>query len=245
MKYKYGLMEEDSSLIIGYFDSIIGLSDADISETVDDGDFNLRFTNFHFSYDFKQNCSSRKHFLSNLYILILDHCGYTVGRYYFVLNSRKVLSSSDLRDGRDVILDGYLPIALSMETLRLWDLGRELKQNNIWSHFTKRQREIWLEIIRNRISCGSSSFNSQDETNQTYYVDGRHVTDKISFYFALGESINGPGGYFGGCLDSLSDCLCGGFGVIPPFTIELYRFANKTELIENMVASRSLCNNLW
>ncbi|NMI02379.1 hypothetical protein HF638_00220 [Paenibacillus sp. SZ31] len=90
-----------------------------------------------------------------------------------------------------------------------------------------------MEIIRNRNNCCKISSNIQD-INQTYYVDGRNITDKISFYFALGESINGPGGYFGGCLDSLSDCLCGGFGVKPPFTIEINGFA-ECEIIENIL----------
>jgi RNAse (barnase) inhibitor barstar len=31
--------------------------------------------------------------------------------------------------------------------------------------------------------------------------------------------MNGPGGYFGSSLDSLSDCLSGGFGPAPPFEL--------------------------
>jgi RNAse (barnase) inhibitor barstar len=224
-------LDEDNSLIIGYFDNITGLS-SDISETADEDCYNLSFNNFLYSDDFKPKCSSRRYFIRNLYILILDHSGNTIGNYYFVLNSRRILTSSDLRDGQDVNLVGYLPTALSMETLRLWDLSRDLKQNNIWIPFTTRQREIWLGVLRNRIS---SSFNIQEKTNQTYYLDGRYVTDKISFYFTLGESINGPGGYFGGCLDSLSDCLSGGFGVKPPFTLEINRMAHKLELIEKIL----------
>ena len=32
---------------------------------------------------------------------------------------------------------------------------------------------------------------------------------------------NGPGGYFGGDLDALDDCLCGGFGLRLPITIRI------------------------
>ncbi|CAM3899999.1 barstar family protein [Tsukamurella strandjordii] len=46
----------------------------------------------------------------------------------------------------------------------------------------------------------------------TYTVDGRRVTDRDSFYSELGRAVNGPGGYFGGNLDALVDCLRGGFG---------------------------------
>nr|WP_307645622.1 barstar family protein [Nocardia uniformis] len=51
-------------------------------------------------------------------------------------------------------------------------------------------------------------------------MDGRAVTDIVSFYCALGETINGPGGYFGWNLDALWDCLRGGWGASSPFTLE-------------------------
>ncbi|WP_019201240.1 barstar family protein [Tsukamurella sp. 1534] len=47
---------------------------------------------------------------------------------------------------------------------------------------------------------------------KTFTVDGRRVADKESFYAELGRAVNGPGGYFGGNLDALVDCLRGGFG---------------------------------
>jgi RNAse (barnase) inhibitor barstar len=53
----------------------------------------------------------------------------------------------------------------------------------------------------------------------TYHLDGRFVTDVEGFYCAIGEAINGPGGYFGWNLDALDDCLSGGFGVHPPFRL--------------------------
>ncbi|WP_372446956.1 barstar family protein [Nocardia goodfellowii] len=51
-------------------------------------------------------------------------------------------------------------------------------------------------------------------------MDGQAVTDIASFYCALGEAINGPGGYFGWNLDALWDCLRGGWGASSPFTLE-------------------------
>ncbi|MEU7913245.1 barstar family protein [Microbispora bryophytorum] len=45
---------------------------------------------------------------------------------------------------------------------------------------------------------------------RTYDLDGSHITDKAGFHLAIGEAINGPGGYFGCNLDALDDCLCGG-----------------------------------
>ncbi|MFF2039052.1 barstar family protein [Kitasatospora sp. NPDC058170] len=52
-----------------------------------------------------------------------------------------------------------------------------------------------------------------------YRLDGRGITDRVAFYTALGAALNGPGGYYGGNLDALADCLRGGFGPRPPFTL--------------------------
>ncbi|MFJ2745937.1 barstar family protein [Streptomyces sp. NPDC087440] len=54
----------------------------------------------------------------------------------------------------------------------------------------------------------------------TYTLEGQHITDRSALFLALGEAINGPGGYFGGNLDALNDCLRGGFGATAPFVLE-------------------------
>ncbi|MCF2527021.1 barstar family protein, partial [Yinghuangia soli] len=52
-----------------------------------------------------------------------------------------------------------------------------------------------------------------------YELDGRNVTDEPGLYLALGEAVNGPGGYFGCNLDALVDCLRGRFGYTAPGTL--------------------------
>ncbi|MFB8026204.1 barstar family protein [Streptomyces sp. NPDC056465] len=46
----------------------------------------------------------------------------------------------------------------------------------------------------------------------TYVLDGSGITGLDSFWDAIGEAVNGPGGYFGRGLDAFADCLGGGFG---------------------------------
>ncbi|MFF3688547.1 barstar family protein [Streptomyces sp. NPDC002187] len=46
----------------------------------------------------------------------------------------------------------------------------------------------------------------------TYVIDGAGITGLDSFWRAIGEAVNGPGGYFGSNLDALADCLSGGMG---------------------------------
>jgi len=57
------------------------------------------------------------------------------------------------------------------------------------------------------------------------HLYGRHITDVPGLYLALGDAVNGPGGYFGGCPDALDDCLRGTFGYTAPATL-LWRDAS-------------------
>ncbi|MGW7435208.1 barstar family protein [Streptomyces sp. NPDC054849] len=47
----------------------------------------------------------------------------------------------------------------------------------------------------------------------------RRAPDSTRGLLALGEAVDGPGGYFGGCLDALVDCLHGNFGCTTPATL--------------------------
>ncbi|MGW0395489.1 hypothetical protein ACWDYJ_32365 [Streptomyces sp. NPDC003042] len=47
-------------------------------------------------------------------------------------------------------------------------------------------------------------------------LDGRHVTDVPGIYLAVGEAVNGPGGYLGANPDALAGCLGGTFGYTAP-----------------------------
>lgn len=60
-----------------------------------------------------------------------------------------------------------------------------------------------------------------DRSGVTIELQGNDFADIPGFYLALGHAVNGESGYFGACLHSLSDCLCGGFGLVPPFRLIL------------------------
>src|SRR2546421_5312984 len=57
---------------------------------------------------------------------------------------------------------------------------------------------------------GGANRGADRPAGTRYDLDGRFVTDVEGFYCAIGEAINGPGGYFGLNLDALDDCLSGG-----------------------------------
>ncbi|EMI40264.1 barstar family protein [Rhodopirellula sp. SWK7] len=81
------------------------------------------------------------------------------------------------------------------------------------------QRYSQLQAVR-EAWCRSAR-DVHDRSGGTIELDGREMVDIPSFYLALGRAVNGQDGYYGGCLDALSDCLSGGFGLVPPFTLRI------------------------
>ncbi|MEU8383922.1 barstar family protein [Streptosporangium sp. NPDC048865] len=80
-----------------------------------------------------------------------------------------------------------------------------------------RRLEEWLSVVYH---SGLWRAGRPDRpAGRTYDLDGTHVTDRAGFYLAIGEAVNGPGGYFGWNLGALDDCLRGRFGAETPFTL--------------------------
>lgn len=85
-----------------------------------------------------------------------------------------------------------------------------------WADLGTRQRGAWLDLVRTR---GCRRIHRDRPAGHVHELDGGNVTDEPGLYLALGEAVNGPGGYFGGCLDALDDCLRGAFGHASPATL--------------------------
>ncbi|MGW6274171.1 barstar family protein [Streptomyces sp. NPDC055060] len=82
-----------------------------------------------------------------------------------------------------------------------------------WGALDTRCRGAWLDLVRER---GCRRPRRDRPAGRPYELDGGLITDEAGLYLALGEAVNGPGGYFGGCLAALDDCLAGGFGYSAP-----------------------------
>ncbi|MFG2988008.1 barstar family protein [Streptomyces sp. NPDC048257] len=85
-----------------------------------------------------------------------------------------------------------------------------------WAGLDTRRRWAWHDLVRERAAY---RVPRDRPAGHAYELDGRHVTDEPGLYLALGEAVNGPGGYFGGCLGALNDCLGGTFGYTAPATL--------------------------
>ncbi|MGW4894772.1 barstar family protein [Kitasatospora sp. NPDC004240] len=85
-----------------------------------------------------------------------------------------------------------------------------------WAGLDTRHRGAWHDLVRER-ACRRDAHDRP--AGHAYELDGRHVTDEPGLWLALGEAVNGPGGYFGGDLTALHDCLGGTFGYTRPGTL--------------------------
>jgi len=87
-----------------------------------------------------------------------------------------------------------------------------------WLELSPAERVTWLVQSRDRYFAAAHPL-PQAAPGHVLEIDGRTITDVTSLLCAIGEAINGPGGYFGSQLLAFDDCCVGGFGATPPFTV--------------------------
>ncbi|MFE5209816.1 barstar family protein [Streptomyces sp. NPDC056600] len=126
--------------------------------------------------------------------------------------------ASEGTDRIDLELDGELFTPVPEHTRPVWErwFAGPPDVRGAWAGLDTRRRVAWLDLVRER-ACRRTRPDRQ--AGHAYVLDGRHVTDEPGLYLALGEAVNGPGGYFGGCLAALDDCLRGTFGYTAPATL--------------------------
>ncbi|SNT51948.1 Barstar, RNAse (barnase) inhibitor [Actinacidiphila glaucinigra] len=163
---------------------------------------------------------SRRAMAGNAWFGLLDGDGTTMGSYF--INEVTVVDVKP--SGRGVGLVDLTVTLWCEDALpgaeRAWNLVRtgHLNRTGMWHELAPEDRHAWLSV-----ALWSREYQRQGRPDapagQAFTLDGRHIVDRDSFYCAIGEAVNGPGGYFGWNLDALDDCLRGGWGAATPFTL--------------------------
>ncbi|MFD3584692.1 barstar family protein [Streptomyces sp. NPDC058683] len=172
----------------------------------------------------------------NAWFDLLDGDGATIGSYF--VNDVTVVDANPSTCGAglvDLTMTLWCENALAGAE-RVWDLVRtgHLNRTGMWHDLAPEDRHAWLSV-----ALWSREYQRQGRPDapagQLFTLDGRHVVDRDSFYCAIGEAVNGPGGYFGWNLDALDDCLRGGWGATNPFTLHWDSSAEaRTRLVERV-----------
>lgn len=159
----------------------------------------------------------RRALAGNASLSFLDTSGTEIAAYFVNDVRVEAFRSSSHGTGRvDVTVTLVCERPLEEEQ-GIWDLVRRgaLDSNGLWHTLDAAGRLAWLSVALQR----KPGKPIDDRPGTVYELDGSHMVDRDSFYCALGEAVNGPGGYFGWNLDALADCLRGNFGATSPFTL--------------------------
>ncbi|GAA0843593.1 barstar family protein [Streptosporangium amethystogenes subsp. fukuiense] len=151
-------------------------------------------------------------------IMTLQCDGRTAGGAGLLSATVVTARPSKLGDGLlDITLDGGIEEPTpsgAREIFQTWYDGGPA-ESNLWARYDRLLQHEWSGLAL----CHRPQGLPDKPTEATYHLDGRFVTDIDAFYCAIGEAINGPGGYFGWNLDALDDCLRGGWGATSPFRL--------------------------
>lgn len=235
MEYKFSFTCDYE--LVGYFMDIVGLN-ADVSVMYDKEEFhNIQLINFEICDDYlKYLKDSKSNFGGSCVIHVLDNEGISIGEYSVYM--KKYMKYSDLKEIKKhdtLTLICSLSFTAVGNEIRLWDKWRYSKPNkkSEWVTLSDEDRIAWLNIVMKYHSSYKRSFYTPYEniSGGTYYLDGINITTYESFFCALGEAMNGPGGYYGFDELNLIDCLTGGFRACCPFKLI---WKNSTVALKNL-----------
>lgn len=245
MEYKFSITSDDK--IVGYCNDIIGLEVDKVKIYNDKNDDEEKYNEIEL-IDFKLCDEYLKYLKESKYsfqgkfnINVLDYDGISIGSYRFSLvKNIKYKQLNEMKECKSITLVVWLcEVAIGNE-LKMWDKWRisRPKQKNEWVELSNQDRIAWLNIAE-LYHSSKRRFNNEPYENMTggtYYLDCSNITTFESFFCAIGETIYGPGGYYGADGNTLAGHLEDSSGIHRPF---------KLILKNSSVAMKSLSKNEW
>ena len=112
-----------------------------------------------------------------------------------------------------------------------WASGIALERGE-WLRWPVSYQGAWLHIVQNSWFA-SNRRAARYGVDEVVHLNGAQISTELGFYCALGEAINGPGGYFGSNLDALADCISSSFGEGPPARIVWQNFQASQKFVDH------------
>jgi hypothetical protein len=246
MVFRYSLLRDDDDAELGRFTAAFGLFDPGVP-LGDDDTVTLRNGELRGHLLALAEGRTFSRVLGNTWIGVLGRDGTVLGRYYLACAEvGPTARSSEPGHLWDVVLTGNFLRPPTPAAEPIWKAFADgsIVALNAWARLSPEEKLAWLEVARLRQASRGPATDAPAGT--TFELDATRVVDPLDFLCALGEAINGIGGYFGAGLDSLQDCLSGGFGARPPFVLNWHRepasaarpsASELSELIQTLVDS--------
>jgi hypothetical protein len=156
--------------------------------------------------------------LGGVYLGPLDRTGRAIEEHWICLHVESWSYSTPGTGQVDLTLNvscDDFRTAAAREAHELWSAGPPTEPN-LWAALGTAGRAAWSRATQSNLSARRTP---DAPPGATYHLDGRYITDVVGFSLALGEAMNGPGGYFGTCFGTFEYCLETGHGVQRPFTL--------------------------
>ncbi|MFK0261416.1 barstar family protein [Streptomyces angustmyceticus] len=115
---------------------------------------------------------------------------------------------------------------------RRWASGIALEKGE-WLRWPVSYQSAWLHVVQNSWFT-SNRRAARHGVDNVVHLDGAQISTKSGFFCALGEAVNGPGGYFGSNLDALADCISSSFSEGPPMKIVWRNFKASQESLDSV-----------
>ncbi|MGV9932141.1 barstar family protein [Streptomyces olivaceoviridis] len=100
-----------------------------------------------------------------------------------------------------------------------------------WLQWPVSHHGAWLHVVQNAWFT-SNHRAVRYGVDEVAHLDGDHIFTKSGFFCALGEAVNGPGGYFGSNLDALADCLSSSLDEKPLVRVVWRNFRASQEVLD-------------
>lgn len=140
---------------------------------------------------------------------VIDIGGNRIGSYYIgrvrLSDAKQSVLGAGLTDRKAFFYGSSCPYPFAGKFWRQWAGGKPTRTGE-WRCHPDEAHESWLHVVQqawfasghNACRCG---------TDRAVVIDGLEMPRESSFFCALGEAVNGPGGYFGSNPAALDDCL--------------------------------------
>ncbi|MFI7454942.1 barstar family protein [Nonomuraea sp. NPDC049714] len=204
----YRIVDEESGDVLVAAENVRGFFVEQESESM-----NVAFLGVH-------QVNKAKHRVENAYLEIANYRHEKIGEYYV---GRVARTGTDVEFAVDDLPSISFYFGALCEYPRAgkvwqrWASEDDLRRDE-WVQWPLSYHETWLHVVQNSWFA-SLRRAARYEYGETVYLDGSKIATKPGFYCALGEAMNGPGGYFGSNLDAVAECISSGLEEAPPAQI--------------------------